>query len=56
MGARRSKTPSLIEFEGKFIRKAGDVANYFNDYFKSKVEVIRNQMRPKHGELSDVWF
>lgn len=47
MGTTRSKTPSFIEFEGKFITKPVDVANYFIDDFKSKVDIIRNQKRPK---------
>jgi hypothetical protein len=47
-----AKTPSFIELNGEFITKPSDIANYFNNYFLSKVNTLRNQMLPVSGGLS----
>ena len=47
-----AKTPSFIELNGEFITKPSDIANYFNNYFLSKVNTLQNQMLPVSGGLS----
>ena len=50
--SKMAKTPSFIELNGEFITKPSDIANYFNNYFLSKVNTLRNQMLPVSGGLS----
>src|SRR4029434_1031939 len=50
--SKMAKTPSFIELNGEFITKPPDIANYFNNYFLSKVNTLRNQMLPVSGGLS----
>ena len=49
---KMAKTPSFIEMNGGFITKPSDIANYFNNYFLSKVNTLRNEMRPVSGGMS----
>lgn len=44
-----SKMPSFIEQNGVFITKPNEMANYFNNYYKEKVEIIRNEMHQVSG-------
>lgn len=44
MGRKSSSTPSFIEVEGSFITKPAEIANYFNNYFTSKVYKLRQGM------------
>lgn len=51
--SKMSKTPSFIEQNGEFITKASAIANYFNNYFLSKVNTLRNQMLPVNSNMSE---
>jgi hypothetical protein len=44
MGRKTNSTPYFIKLNGLFITKPFDVANYFNDYFISKVGKFRQEM------------
>lgn len=45
MGRGKNTTASYIETDGAFITKPQDIANYFNNYFTSKIQILRNAMR-----------
>ena len=44
MGRNTKSSPSYLEVEGNVITKPTDIANYFNNYFKEKVEKLRTSM------------
>ncbi len=46
------KKLTFIESDG-FITKPHEIADHFNSYFISKVNIIRNSMLPVNGLLSD---
>ena len=45
--------PSFIESGEGFITKPQEIVNYFNNYFISKVDNIRNGMLPANSHLSE---
>lgn len=50
---RKSNTPiSFIQSEGKYITKPDDIANHFNDFFKNKVDKLREGQQSSDGSLS----
>ena len=52
MGRSSQQTHSFIEINGAFLTKPVDIANYFNNYFTSKVENLRAIMTPSDGSSS----
>ena len=44
MGRTPGANPAYLEVEGKFISKPLNIANYFNDYFHTKVNNLRRNM------------
>lgn len=44
MGRNSNMHAFFIETDGTFITKPYDIANYFNNYFISKVDKLRNAM------------
>lgn len=45
MGRGKNATASFVETEGIFITKPQGIANYFNNYFTSKIQILKNAMR-----------
>lgn len=50
---KMGKTPSFIESSDGFITRPKEIADYFNNYFISKVNTIRKGMLPVDGHLSE---
>lgn len=38
------QTPAFIQTENSFLTKPSEIANYFNDVFRDKVEKLRQNM------------
>ena len=53
MGRKSNTSISFIQSEGLFITKPYDIANYFNDFFKNKVEKLRGGQQLSDGSLSN---
>lgn len=50
---KKGKTPAFIESGEGFITKPQEIADYFNNYFISKVDKIRNDTLPANSQLSE---
>uniref|UniRef100_A0A3B3CXC8 Reverse transcriptase domain-containing protein n=1 Tax=Oryzias melastigma TaxID=30732 RepID=A0A3B3CXC8_ORYME len=53
LGRCKGNEKSFIEVDGAFITKPSEIANYFNDYYKSKVSSIIDEMPSVNGQLSE---
>ena len=48
----KAKVPTFIEVNGVFLTKPVDIANYFNNFFITKIKNIRDRMSPINSGLS----
>lgn len=52
MGRRTKECPSFVEIDGDFLTKPIEIANYFNVFFKGKVDKLTKGMNPVDGSKS----
>lgn len=45
LGSKVNSCPSYLEIKGTFLTKPLHIANYFNDYFQTKINSLRNKMQ-----------
>ena len=53
LGRQQSSGQSYIEVDGSFLTKSDQIANYFNDFFLSKVNTLRTNMKQSSSNISN---